>query len=162
MIVASFVASLVPSFVASLVASLVAFSSLSLSRRSLHDLLADSTRPYEYLSIALDVASGMAYLHACKVIHRDLKSTNILLDGEGRAKVADFGLSVVEGRGGEVRTGPRSEAAILRYNVSLASERKRPLLTLPLLSLVQLTAETGTYRWMAPEVIRHEVRKGSH
>lgn len=47
------------------------------------------------LSIALDVARGMEYLHNLahqSFIHRDLKSSNILLDDEYRAKVSDFGL----------------------------------------------------------------------
>ncbi|KAL9235410.1 hypothetical protein vseg_010169 [Gypsophila vaccaria] len=47
------------------------------------------------LSIALDVARGMEYLHNLaqqSFIHRDLKSSNILLDEEYRAKVSDFGL----------------------------------------------------------------------
>lgn len=61
----------------------------------------------------------MAYLHSRNVIHRDLKPSNILLTGDNRAKIADFGMSVTH-------TGQ------------------------------ELTAETGTYRYMAPEVIRHE------
>ncbi|KAM6580407.1 hypothetical protein CsatA_004181 [Cannabis sativa] len=46
--------------------------------------------------IALDVARGMEYLHdgaVPSVIHRDIKSNNILLDQSMRARVADFGLS---------------------------------------------------------------------
>jgi len=52
------------------------------------------------ISLALDVARGMAFLHGMMppIVHRDLKSPNILLttntpDGCLRAKVADFGLS---------------------------------------------------------------------
>ncbi|XP_022982835.1 receptor-like kinase TMK3 [Cucurbita maxima] len=47
------------------------------------------------LTIALDVARGMEYLHSLahqSFIHRDLKSSNILLDDDFRAKVSDFGL----------------------------------------------------------------------
>ena len=45
------------------------------------------------LTIALDVAKGMDYLHTLPqpIIHRDLNSHNILLDEHGRAIVADFG-----------------------------------------------------------------------
>ncbi|KAI4322839.1 hypothetical protein L6164_022495 [Bauhinia variegata] len=46
--------------------------------------------------IALDVARGVEYLHdgaVPPVIHRDIKSSNILLDHSMRARVADFGLS---------------------------------------------------------------------
>ncbi|KAM6549332.1 hypothetical protein CsatB_021008 [Cannabis sativa] len=53
----------------------------------------------ERLQIALDISHGIEYLHegaVPPVIHRDLKSANILLDRLMRAKVADFGLSKEE------------------------------------------------------------------
>ena len=43
-----------------------------------------------------DIALGMAYLYSKGVEHRDLKTLNILLDGDRRCKVTDFGLSKSE------------------------------------------------------------------
>jgi serine/threonine protein kinase len=40
------------------------------------------------LQLAADVAAGMAYLHSQSIIHRDLKSANLLLDAEDRVKGA--------------------------------------------------------------------------
>ncbi|GAB4827892.1 hypothetical protein Ancab_034776 [Ancistrocladus abbreviatus] len=45
------------------------------------------------LNIAIETADALAYLHASDVIHRDIKTTNILLDKNFKVKVADFGLS---------------------------------------------------------------------
>jgi serine/threonine protein kinase len=43
--------------------------------------------------IAIGVAHGMRYLHRQGIMHRDLKSPNVLLDGMGLPKIGDFGLS---------------------------------------------------------------------
>ncbi|KAI3779144.1 hypothetical protein L2E82_08689 [Cichorium intybus] len=52
------------------------------------------------LQICLDVAQGLKYLHndigaQHRILHRDMKSSNILLDENFRAKISDFGLSKI-------------------------------------------------------------------
>jgi serine/threonine protein kinase len=37
------------------------------------------------------VLDGLAYLHHIRIVHRDIKSTNILRDGKGNVKIGDFG-----------------------------------------------------------------------
>jgi serine/threonine protein kinase len=57
-------------------------------------------------SILRQAAAGMAHLHRHGVLHRDLKSANLLLAEHGAVRVADFGLARLCGGGG----GPASTA----------------------------------------------------
>jgi len=47
------------------------------------------------LSLIVDVALGLQYLHEEKVIHGDLKALNILVTPSRRACIADFGVSII-------------------------------------------------------------------
>ncbi len=78
----------------------------------------------EGLEIAIAVARGLAYAHRHGVIHRDLKSENILLDEDAGAKITDFGIA--------------------RLLLSEMSEEQ----------LTQEGALPGTYRAMSPEQAR--------
>ncbi len=43
--------------------------------------------------ILFEILQGVNYIHSCKVIHRDIKSQNILISKELNVKIADFGLA---------------------------------------------------------------------
>ncbi|CAH9112234.1 unnamed protein product [Cuscuta epithymum] len=74
----------------------------------------------QLLRFAIDISEGMEYLHQNNIIHRDLKTLNLLMDAQNVVKVADFGLARFLNKEGV------------------------------------MTAETGTYKWMAPEVMTHK------
>ncbi|GAY36258.1 hypothetical protein CUMW_020980 [Citrus unshiu] len=73
----------------------------------LHDPLLKGHQPLTWTArtqIALDAAKGIEYIHdhkKARYVHRDIKTSNILLDDGLRAKVADFGLVKLEERTNE-------------------------------------------------------------
>lgn len=74
---------------------------------SVQDLMkvCDITLTEEHIATILYiVVNGMIYLHAQGIIHRDVKSANILLNIKGEPKLADFGVSAIGQAGKEART----------------------------------------------------------
>ncbi|XP_058221303.1 serine/threonine-protein kinase-like protein At3g51990 [Rhododendron vialii] len=66
---------------------------------SLHDLLHARPKPLLWstrVRFALQVARAVQHLHSSNppVIHRDIKSSNVLIDGENNARLGDFGLAL--------------------------------------------------------------------
>jgi eukaryotic-like serine/threonine-protein kinase len=59
----------------------------------------------EALEIALEIARGLAFAHESGLIHRDVKPQNVLLNGDGRAKVTDFGIARTLDVDGMTQTG---------------------------------------------------------
>ncbi|XP_042225370.1 tyrosine-protein kinase ABL1-like isoform X2 [Homarus americanus] len=87
-----------------------------LSGGTLYNLIHSTTRERldhaAYFVVAKDVAQGMNYLHKHEpqVLHLDLKSMNVLLDCYYRAKIADFGFSILR----RSRTGSPAQRGSIR------------------------------------------------
>ncbi|KAJ3288037.1 hypothetical protein HK104_008351, partial [Borealophlyctis nickersoniae] len=63
---------------------------------NLKQWILDTTKEFPWrlrISFATDIARALAYLHAHKIIHRDLKSENLLITENRRIKICDFGFS---------------------------------------------------------------------
>ncbi|KAH8993173.1 kinase-like domain-containing protein [Lactarius akahatsu] len=71
---------------------------------NLRQYIYDKSKPLPWrlrLSFATDIARALAYLHARKCIHRDLKGENLLLTANGRLKITDFGFARIAARNQE-------------------------------------------------------------
>ena len=71
------------------------------------------------LEIALEVARGLAFAHEHGLVHRDVKPQNVLLNGDGRAKVTDFGIA----RSLDVEHGVTQTGTILGTSNYIAPEQ---------------------------------------
>jgi len=72
-----------------------------MSKGSLFNILKIQSNPFtaaEKKSLALDIANGLRHLHSSKVLHKDLKSSNVLLDRSGRAKLCDFRIADIRAK----------------------------------------------------------------
>jgi len=86
------------------------------------------------LSIAGQIASGMAAAHAEGIVHGDLKPENVMVTPEGLVKVLDFGLARRLRRGHTVRTDETAELGLAEVGDGLF----------------------GTPRYLSPEQVRGE------
>lgn len=63
---------------------------------SLDDVIAEGPLPLDRaVELFLQIGKALAYAHSKGVVHRDIKPTNILLDEQGNAYLADFGLAKI-------------------------------------------------------------------
>jgi len=84
--------------------------------------LASNTPPKFFTNVSAGVANGIFYLHKMKYMHRDIKPSNVLLSGD--PKSGKFVAKLTD-----------FGLAVKMQNASVKND---------------LTAETGTYRYMAP------------
>ena len=50
----------------------------------------DTLTFFDKLKLSLEMASGLEYLHAQRIVHKNLHSSNVLIDKSGYAKISDF------------------------------------------------------------------------
>jgi serine/threonine-protein kinase len=74
---------------------------------------------HDALEIALEVAQGLAFAHEHGLVHRDVKPQNVLLNGDGRAKVTDFGIA----RSLDVEHGMTQTGTVLGTSNYIAPEQ---------------------------------------
>jgi tetratricopeptide (TPR) repeat protein len=82
--------------------------------RTLKDIMGGRPLPAEQaLSHAVQIAEGLNAAHLKGITHRDIKSANIIVNGQGQAKILDFGLARVAGQTG--LSGEGAAAGTLGY-----------------------------------------------
>lgn len=59
----------------------------------------------EILDYAIQIAEGLAYAHMKEIVHRDIKTDNIMISSEGQLKITDFGLAKLRGATKLTKTG---------------------------------------------------------
>jgi eukaryotic-like serine/threonine-protein kinase len=71
------------------------------------------------LELAIQIARGLAFAHQQGLVHRDVKPQNVLLNGDGRAKVTDFGIA----RSLDVQRGMTQTGTVLGTSDYIAPEQ---------------------------------------
>src|ERR1700730_17271953 len=115
--------------------------------QTLSQLLKERTNPSQdlprFLRIFDQICQTLAYVHARRVIHRDLKPLNIMVGSFGEVQVMDWGLAKVL-----KRDGTESQAEETATEIRTARESG---------SATEAGSVLGTLAYMAPEQARGEV-----
>lgn len=122
---------------------------------SLFDVLNNTKESFNFkrvVKIALQICKGMCYLHqrSTKIIHRDLKSLNVLINSADDAKVADFGLTVMKEASAKTT---RASVVSVSSDVSGVFKVHKKESSASMSNAADNFDIVGTAQWMAPEVM---------
>ncbi len=93
----------------------------------LHDLIhkADPLPPGEALGLIEQVCDALAYAHGKGIVHRDVKPSNVMVEREGRVKVADFGLARLTDAASAEQWGTTMTGIVMGTPDYMSPEQKR-------------------------------------
>jgi predicted Ser/Thr protein kinase len=117
---------------------------------NLRDLLREGKlEPKQALAIVPPICEALQYAHDKGIVHRDIKPENLLLDREGRIKIADFGIAALMGSEGE-EAGTPPYMAPEQSGQSSGIDHRADLYALGVVLYEMLTGERPTMDLVAP------------
>lgn len=136
----------------------------------LQDAISKPTPSNFFQKVVFGIANGMEYIHNKGMIHRDIKPCNILIHGnletcDFNVKITDFGLAKIckpSRRSSATSSTAEWSEGVVDASLEVGfpgddqSDCSQSFYDSDEDSTLDQTAEAGTYRWMAPEIIRHE------
>ncbi|QIG43900.1 serine/threonine protein kinase [Nocardioides anomalus] len=121
--------------------------------RSLAEAMDDGLDADEVARIGAEVADALAHVHAAGIVHRDVKPGNVLLDQDGTAKLADFGIArLVDDTVHHTRTGFLVGTVAYLSPEQVAGEPVSTAVDVYSLGLVLLEALTGVRAYAGSSV----------
>jgi len=117
---------------------------------NLRDLLREGKMaPEQALAIVPPICDALQFAHDHGIVHRDIKPENILLDREGRVKIADFGIATLAGDAAE-RAGTPHYMAPEQSGGASAVDHRADVYALGVVLYEMLTGERPTAFPVAP------------
>jgi serine/threonine protein kinase len=117
---------------------------------NLRDLLREGKMaPEQALAIVPPICDALQFAHDHGIVHRDIKPENILLDREGRVKIADFGIATLAGDAAE-RAGTPAYMAPEQSGGASAIDHRADVYALGVVLYEMLTGERPTAFPVAP------------
>lgn len=115
---------------------------------NLRDLLTDGNMaPEQALAIVPPICEALEYAHGKGVVHRDIKPENLLLDRDGRVKIADFGIASLVGTKTEISGTPSYMAP---EQLAGSVDRRADIYALGVVLYEMLTGERPDENVVAP------------